>query len=98
MSTDTITLLNTVSRVPWTYEAGYAKRLLADPHYGKILVEWDSEKSEVLGQSRIDGEIVDANGETVRVPAKEVTAIVKAQESAAAKSERTATAKTTKKD
>lgn len=79
MSTETITLLNTVSRVPWTYEAGYAKRLLADPQLGQVLVVWEGEKPEVLGQSRIDGAIVDDQGQPVRVPAKDVEAAVEAQ-------------------
>jgi hypothetical protein len=81
MSTETITLLNTVSRVPWAYEAGYAKRLLADPELGRVLVVWDgdSEKPEVLGQPRIDGAIVDNEGQPVRLPVKEVQAVVEAQ-------------------
>jgi hypothetical protein len=74
MSTETITLLHTISRVPHTYEASYARRLLADPQLGKVLVEWDSDKAEVLGQPRIDGAIVDDQGDPVRVPVKDVKA------------------------
>jgi hypothetical protein len=70
MTTNKIILLNTVSRVPATFEENYAKRLLADPHYGKILKVVDSEKPEVLGQPTINGQVVDAEGNPVEEPVR----------------------------
>ena len=70
MTTKTIILLNTVSRVPATFEENYGKRLLADPHYGKILKVVDSEKPEVLGQPTINGQVVDAEGNPVEEPVR----------------------------
>lgn len=66
MTTETITLLNTISRVPAVFEKNYANRLLADPHYGKILKVVDSEKPEVLGQTTVDGVPVDDEGEPIK--------------------------------
>lgn len=68
MTTKTIILLNTVSRVPATFEENYAKRLLADPHYGKILKVVETEKPEVLGQATINGVPVDAEGNAIDEP------------------------------
>lgn len=62
MTVNTILLRNTISRVTSAFEETYAKRLLADPHYGKILEIVESDKPEVLGQSTIDGEPVDTEG------------------------------------
>lgn len=66
MTTETILLRNTISKVTSAFEANYAKRLLADPHYGKILEEVQTEKPEVLGQATIGGVIVDDNGEPLK--------------------------------
>jgi hypothetical protein len=74
MSTETVILLNTISKVPAVFEANYAKRLLADPHYGKILKVVDSEKPEVLGHSTIDGVIVDDEGHPVKIAAEKPAA------------------------
>lgn len=46
----TILLRNTVSGVTSPFEETYARRLLADPHFGKINVEVKSEKPEVLSE------------------------------------------------
>jgi len=48
--------------VSHAFEANYARRLLADPHYSTILEEVDTEKPEVLGQPKIAGEVVDDQG------------------------------------
>jgi hypothetical protein len=66
MSTETILLRNTISKVTSAFEATYAKRLLADPHYGKILQVVDTEKPEVLAQATIGGVIVDDEGEPLK--------------------------------
>lgn len=65
MTTNTITLRHTISRVSHTYEESYALSLLADPHYGKLLEVVDSEKPEVLGPKTIDGKPVDDDGELI---------------------------------
>jgi hypothetical protein len=70
MTTNQITLLNTISRVPATFDEDYAKRLLADPHYGKILRVVNSEKPEVLGNPTINGEPVDEEGNPVEQPVR----------------------------
>lgn len=72
MTTRMILLRNTVSRVTSPFEETYAKRLLADPHYGRILEEVDSEKPEVLGQPSVDGKpIADENATAETAPAPE---------------------------
>jgi len=67
MSTKTILLRNTISRVTSAFEETNAKLLLADPHYGKILEIVESDKPEVLGQSTIDGQPVDDEGNPIVV-------------------------------
>lgn len=66
MSTDTILLRNTISKVTSAFEANYAERLLADPHYGKILEKVNTEKPEVLSQATIGGVIVDDEGNPMK--------------------------------
>lgn len=48
ITTETTLLRNTISGVTASFNADYARDLLAHPHYGSILVEVDSEKPEVL--------------------------------------------------
>lgn len=57
MTTETIILRHTLSKVPHTYNADYARDLLADPHLGQFLEEVRTEKTEVLGlpSQRVDG-------------------------------------------
>ena len=50
MTTETIILRNKISRISETFPADYARDLLADPHYGKILEEVRTDKPEILGQ------------------------------------------------
>lgn len=66
MSTETILLRNTISKVTAAFEENYAKRLLADPHYSQILEVVETDKPEVLGQATIGGVIVDENGEPLK--------------------------------
>ena len=84
MTTETITLRNTISKVPWTYPADYAKRLLADPNLGKVLEVVDTEKVEVLGQPRIDGAIVDDEGNPITISAQKARHVVVPDETASA--------------
>jgi hypothetical protein len=66
MSTKTILLRHTISKVTSAFEESYAKRLLADPHYSKILEVVETDKPEVLSQATIGGVIVDDNGEPLK--------------------------------
>lgn len=86
MTTNTITLLHTISRVPHTFEENYGRRLLADPDLGKVLKIWDSEKPEVLGQTTVNGEVVDSEGNPVRLTKAEAEKVA-AEADAAAKAE-----------
>ena len=53
MTTEKIILRNKISKQAYSYDADYARDLLADPHYGEILEEVRTEKPEVLtGESK----------------------------------------------
>jgi hypothetical protein len=52
MTTEKIILRHTISKQAYSYDAEYARDLLADPGLGQYLEEVKTEKPEVLGSER----------------------------------------------